>query len=113
MNLLINAMDALPQGGRIQFSTALTLADHDGVEDRVRVEIRDNGVGIPTAHLDSIFNPFFSTKESGSGIGLPLSLGIIENHGGTLNVEPCQESGTLAVFELPIGSQASSKENHS
>jgi two-component system, NtrC family, sensor kinase len=104
-------MDALPQGGKVTFSTFL-LQSGDGAFDRVRVEVRDNGIGIPEAHLQSIFDPFFSTKESGSGIGLPLSLGIIENHGGTLTVRPREQVGTLATFELPVYGATSIEEIH-
>jgi signal transduction histidine kinase len=101
VNLLVNAMDALPQGGTVSFSTFLIQSD-DGTPKRVRVEIRDNGIGIPEENLQSIFDPFFSTKETGSGIGLPLSLGVIESHDGTLTVRPRQQTGTLATFEIPI-----------
>ena len=101
VNLVINAMDALPEGGKMTFSTFL-LQNVDGHPNRVRVELRDNGIGIPESHLQAIFDPFFSTKESGTGIGLPLSLGIIESHGGTLTVRPREQSGTLATFELPV-----------
>jgi two-component system, NtrC family, sensor kinase len=111
LNLMVNAMDALPQGGKVTFSTFL-LQSGDGAFDRVRVEVRDNGIGIPEAHLQSIFDPFFSTKESGSGIGLPLSLGIIENHGGTLTVRPREQVGTLATFELPVYGATSIEEIH-
>lgn len=111
LNLMVNAMDALPQGGKVTFSTFL-LQSGDGSLDRVRVEVRDNGIGIPEAHLQSIFDPFFSTKESGSGIGLPLSLGIIESHGGTLTVRPREQVGTLATFELPVHGATFSEEIH-
>ncbi len=109
VNLLVNAMDALPKGGVVSFSTVL-LPSADGTGDRVRVEICDDGIGIPEAHLQSIFDPFFSTKESGSGIGLPLSLGIIENHGGTLVVSSKPSLVTLAAFELPVNSLLFSEE---
>jgi signal transduction histidine kinase len=104
-------MDAMPQGGQLTFSTFLLQAGDDAT-DRVRVEIRDNGIGIPEAHLQSIFDPFFSTKESGSGIGLPLSLGIIESHGGILTVRPRQQVGTVATFELSVNGMALSEERH-
>ena len=110
VNLLVNAMDALPKGGVVSFSTAL-LQSFDAAEDRVRVEICDDGVGIPEAHLQSIFDPFFSTKESGSGIGLPLSLGIIESHGGSLTISSRPSLATLATFELPVSGVTSSEES--
>jgi two-component system, NtrC family, sensor kinase len=101
VNLMINAMDSLPDGGEMAFST-FPLKSGNGTAHRVRVELRDNGIGIPESHLQSIFDPFFSTKESGTGIGLPLSLGIIENHGGTLTVRPGEQRGTLVTLELPV-----------
>ena len=110
VNVVINAMDALPGGGKMTFSTFL-LQSADGSPDRVRVELRDNGIGIPESHLQAIFDPFFSTKESGTGIGLPLCLGIIENHGGTLTVRPREQDGTLVSFELPVNGPAMSKES--
>ncbi|BBO93159.1 cache domain-containing protein [Desulfosarcina ovata] len=118
VNLLINAMDALPEGGDITFSTFLVKSD-DGSPDRVRVEVRDNGVGIPETHLQAIFDPFFSTKDSGTGLGLPLSLGIIESHGGSLAIRPREQVGTVATLELPVHGATffkelfSETENHS
>lgn len=112
VNLLINAMDALPEGGDITFSTFAVKSD-DGSPDRVRVELRDNGAGIPETDLQAIFDPFFSTKDSGTGIGLPLSLGIIESHGGTLIVRPREQVGTLATFELPVEGPPSPEEHSS
>jgi len=101
VNLLINAMDALPEGGDVTFSTFL-LNSGAKSSGRVRVELRDTGIGIPKAHLQAVFDPFFSTKESGTGIGLPLSLGIVERHGGSLSIRPREQIGTLVTFELPI-----------
>jgi two-component system, NtrC family, sensor kinase len=110
VNLVINAMDALPGGGKMSFSTLL-LQNGDGRPDRVRVALCDDGIGIPEENLQAIFDPFFSTKESGSGLGLPLSLGIIESHGGTLTVRPLEQKGTLATFELPVHGPDSSLES--
>jgi two-component system, NtrC family, sensor kinase len=110
VNLMINAMDAMPAGGEMAFSTFLLLSGN-GIPNRVHVELHDNGTGIPESHLQSIFDPFFSTKESGTGIGLPLSLGIIENHGGTLTVRPGEQCGTLVSFELPVQGPAAFEES--
>jgi len=62
--------------------------------------MRDNGVGIPEDDLNGIFDPFFSTKENGAGLGLPISLKIIENHGGTLRLESREGRGTTLKLEL-------------
>ncbi len=103
VNVLINAMDALPDGGDIFFSTSVVEnSDAQGLPQMTRMEIKDNGIGIPEEHLQSIFDPFFSTKESGTGIGLPLSLGIIENHLGQMSVVPGEKNGTVVAIDLPL-----------
>jgi two-component system, NtrC family, sensor kinase len=104
VNVLINAMDALPEGGDIIFSSfVLKCQEPPHAPERVRIEIRDNGMGIADEHLGAIFDPFFSTKEAGTGIGLPLSLSIVENHNGRMTVENRQASGVKVTIELPIG----------
>jgi signal transduction histidine kinase len=104
VNVLINAMDALPEGGDIIFSTFVLKSQKPPyVPESVRIEIRDTGTGIAQEHLGSIFDPFFSTKEDGTGIGLPLSLSIVENHSGRMTVEPRQASGVSVTIEIPIG----------
>jgi two-component system, NtrC family, sensor kinase len=102
VNVLINAMDALPEGGDVTFSSFLVKESGNGSgSERVRIEIRDNGLGIAQDQLQSVFDPFFSTKESGTGLGLPLSLGIVESHHGRLQVLPRQEKGVKVIIELP------------
>jgi signal transduction histidine kinase len=104
VNVLINAMDALPEGGDIIFSSfVLKSLQPPHVPETVRIEIRDTGVGIAEENLDAIFDPFFSTKEDGTGIGLPLSLSIVENHNGRMTVEPRQANGVKVTIELPVG----------
>ncbi len=111
VNVLINAMDALPDGGDIFFATSvLENTDGDGSPQIARIEIKDNGIGIPEKHFQSIFDPFFSTKESGTGIGLPLSLGIIENHLGKMSVLPRNSKGIKVIIDLPIHSGSTKEE---
>lgn len=104
VNIVINAMDALPDGGDITFSSR-RLKKHGppGNEDSggFRLTVQDNGVGIPAAHLKNVFDPFFSTKEDGTGLGLPLSLGIVENHGGRIRISSQEEIGTSVIMEWP------------
>jgi signal transduction histidine kinase len=106
MNLLINAMDATPRGGRI---TAISLVAGDtgsrGVPPRARITLMDTGSGIASGDLGNIFDPFFSTKETGTGLGLPLSLGIVEAHGGSLSVFSREGAGTTVILELPLDSE--------
>ncbi|HSO20099.1 MAG TPA: ATP-binding protein, partial [Desulfosarcina sp.] len=103
VNLVINAMDALPDGGDITFTTRV-LPDAAGPQNgrRCRMEVMDNGIGIARAQIESIFDPFFSTKDGGTGLGLPLSLGIVENHGGSIRVASEEGVGTTVIIECPI-----------
>lgn len=81
VNLIFNALDAMPAGGRIE------LRETKPDEEWLVVEVRDTGEGIPPEFQDRIFEPFFTTKGSqGSGLGLALSYGIIKRHGGTIEV---------------------------
>lgn len=93
MNLLTNAMDAMSEGGSLRVATL-------GGEP-VQVIVADTGCGIPPENLPKIFDPFFSTKEMGTGLGLAVSHGIIQSHGGTIRVESHRGEGTTVVIELP------------
>lgn len=99
LNLVINALDAMPNGGRITFRAWPEAQSGAG---RVRVEVADQGEGISEAALASVFDPFFTTKDDGTGLGLPLSLGIVEGHGGSLSLESRPGGGTKAIIILPL-----------
>lgn len=102
VNLVVNAVEAMPQGGAITItSTLIRTADRDSSGDLVQVAVYDTGPGIPPEHLGNIFDPFFTTKEAGTGLGLPLSLGIVESHGGRLSLENQTGQGAAAFLELP------------
>lgn len=98
MNLLLNSFDSLGQNGKISVSTA-ALNSHE-----ILMEITDNGAGIQPEHLDRIFDPFFTTKDegSGTGLGLSVSLGIIEAHGGRISVKSVPHEKTSFEITLPI-----------
>lgn len=102
VNLCLNACEAMPDGGTL---TLKTLAQ-DG---EVLVKIIDTGHGIKEEHLDRIFEPFFTTKPvgTGTGLGLSVSYGIIQEHGGTMEVESEEGKGTTFHMALP---QVASKE---
>jgi PAS domain S-box-containing protein len=98
MNLILNARDAMPQGGRLEIST-------ESQNEAVVINVRDTGQGIAPEHLAKIYDPFFTTKQigKGTGLGLAVSYGIIRDHGGHIDVESSLGVGTLFQITLPIG----------
>ncbi|WP_027714412.1 HAMP domain-containing histidine kinase [Desulfuromonas sp. TF] len=107
VNLVANAMDAMPEGGVLRVDTSLQPAEKE--EFTIAVRIQDTGVGISEENLERVFDPFFSTKENGTGIGLALTQSIVENHGGKLLVESELDKGT-AMTVLLSNIPAASKE---
>jgi PAS domain S-box-containing protein len=99
MNLLMNANQAISDGGEIGVRTGLS---ENG--DWLKIEIYDTGCGIPPKTLDMIFDPFFTTKEvgQGTGLGLSISYGIIKEHGGTIKVDSREKNGSVFTIELPL-----------
>ncbi len=97
LNLITNALDAMPNGGTLTVASVL-----DG--EFVRVDIGDTGAGIPPANLERIFDPFFTTKPAvkGTGLGLSVSLGIIQSHGGTIDVRSEVGKGSVFSVKLPV-----------
>jgi len=95
LNLLVNAGQAMPSGGRL-----VVVAERDGT-DHIRVDVEDTGCGIPEDALQRIFSPFFTTKRDGSGLGLPVTQRIIEDHKGTLRLESQPGKGTRFTLRLP------------
>jgi two-component system, NtrC family, sensor kinase len=104
MNLILNAIQAMGEGGSIFISTRLTSGNDPGHRGQfVQVEVRDTGVGIPPENIDHIFDPFFTSKEEGSGLGLSISHQIVQEHGGYVAVESKVGVGTTFFINLPIG----------
>jgi signal transduction histidine kinase len=100
LNLLGNAIDAMPEGGPLTISTEV----RDGHGTRhVVTRVADRGGGIPADKLGRIFEPFYTTKPEGqgTGLGLPISLGLVKRHGGTLQVESEPGKGTAMIVTLP------------
>lgn len=95
-NLLLNAQQAMPQGGEIRVRTS---SPRPGA---VRVEVSDTGPGIPPDSIDKIFNLYYSTKPGGTGLGLPMAKKIVEEHRGTIAVESAPGQGTAFTVTLPV-----------
>jgi two-component system NtrC family sensor kinase len=94
--LVINSIEAVPRGGKITIKT-----DYQTEKDRVRIMVTDDGKGIPDDVLPHIFEPFFSTKVKSTGLGLSVVYGIVEQHGGAINVESKVNQGTTFTIVLP------------
>jgi len=100
MNLMINARDAMPNGG------TLTIASRIGEDTSViEVVFSDTGVGIPKEHLHRLFDPFFTTKSSGTGLGLAVTYGIIELHNGKIDVQSEVGRGSVFTIQFPFEEQ--------
>jgi two-component system NtrC family sensor kinase len=104
VNLLINAVQAVPEGGTVQVKSSL-----NEPESRVSIEVEDNGPGIGRNEQNKIFEPFFSTKPNGTGLGLSVSYGIIRNHQGNISVQSRPGAGTRFLIEIPFAQQESKK----
>lgn len=111
LNLVVNAGEAMSDGGRLTIQTrALASAVEsqpaagDVSSKKVQIVFRDTGVGIPPEDVVKIFDPFFTSKDvgEGTGLGLAVSYGIIEQHGGTIGVESTPGKGTVFTITLPV-----------
>lgn len=103
--MLSNARDAMPNGGTVTVSTQKILSENteEKTGDQVQIQIQDTGHGIPETDIDRIFDPFFTTKIStnGTGLGLSLCYGIIQNHNGNIRVSSRMNHGTTFTVRLP------------
>jgi signal transduction histidine kinase len=99
INLLLNAVQAMPEGGRIEVS----LSEAPGREGRpdVKISVRDNGSGMDEETKVRLFEPFYSTKDRGTGLGMSITLGIINAHGGGISVDSFPGRGTEFIITLP------------
>ena len=97
LNLLVNARDAMPEGGELRILT-------EAVDSKIEIIVQDTGVGISRDNIKKIYDPFFTTKVAGKGTGLGLSVtyGILQEHGGTITVDSKPGAGTSFKLELPL-----------
>jgi PAS domain S-box-containing protein len=121
LNVLMNALQALEQGGEIRVSVRvarkpaaershlgrratdrLELRREAPHVDVVEMRIQDNGPGIPAAVLARVFDPFFTTRAQGSGLGLSICQTIVREHGGAISIESVVGQGTAAIIDLPV-----------
>ncbi|MEW6568351.1 MAG: ATP-binding protein [Chloroflexota bacterium] len=98
LNLVINAVEAMPDGGKLSIRT-------QGRRERVVITFRDTGHGIPRQDLPRIFEPFYTSKARGTGLGLAVSYGIVSAHGGVIEVESDLGAGSTFRVKLPIGEE--------
>jgi two-component system, sporulation sensor kinase E len=98
MNLLQNAFEATQKGGEVNIGLICNPENND-----VEISIKDTGIGITQSQLNEVFNPFFTTKENGIGIGLGICSRIIENHNGRISVASSQGTGTVFTIVFPSG----------
>ena len=96
MNLVINAIEAMPDGGTLSITSKRT-------PETLQLEITDTGRGIPEAEVKNIFEPFYTTKQKGLGLGMPYAKKIIEQHGGALSLNSKLGEGTTISVALPAG----------
>src|SRR5207247_1093288 len=99
LNLMINAVDAMPEGGLLK--VAVLRRPSADAEDALLVTVQDSGRGMTADDIHTAFEPYFSTKETGVGLGLALTRKIVNDHGGTIDLESAPGQGTIASIVLP------------
>jgi signal transduction histidine kinase len=97
LNLLLNAIEVSPAGGKVR----LEIKSEPGVERAVVLEVHDEGPGIPRAQLENIFLPFYTTKDTGTGLGLTLVHQMVVEHGGEITVDSTPGRGTVFRVRFP------------
>jgi two-component system NtrC family sensor kinase len=102
LNILLNAADAMSQGGELRICSCL-----DSRTNQVMLKVSDTGPGIPVEIQSKLFEPFFTTKKTGTGLGLAIAYGIMERHKGSLKVESSPGNGTTVTIVLPKGAGVS------
>ncbi len=101
-NLFVNSLDAMPNGGQIRITVRKTSLF---LRDAVEIVISDSGMGMPSHELDKIFEPFYTTKSEGTGLGLAVVQRIIDDHGGAIDAKSKEGQGTTFYIKLPVGNE--------
>ena len=104
LNLALNAIEAMPDGGRLGVKTK-----YDKNTETIKIDISNTGEGIDKEIIDDIFKPFFTTKSKGSGLGLAITRRIVEQHGGVISVTSDPDKGT--VFNISFNIQTENKKS--
>ncbi len=109
-NLVINACQAMPEGGAIKIDAQnVDIGPAEGMPlpggKYVKISVRDHGTGIPEEHLQRIFDPYFTTKQKGSGLGLSIVHSVIRNHNGNITVESRPGVGSTFIIYLPASTE--------
>ena len=102
INIVLNAIQAAPEGGRVRVSASRADGEQSGL---CRVRVEDNGPGVPAELRDSIFNPFFTTKDAGTGLGLAIAHRIVSDYGGFIRVDDTFDAGGAFDVFLPLASE--------
>jgi two-component system sensor histidine kinase HydH len=95
LNLFLNGIQAMEDGGRLHVSTRCN-------QDEIIIEVSDSGCGIPPELVEKVFEPYFTTKHDGTGLGLAMSAKIIQDHNGTMELASREKSGTTVTVRLPV-----------
>jgi len=96
LNLFLNAVEAMPDGGTLKIKTS-----YEKASSSVRIEVADTGKSIDDDTMDKIFQPFFTTKAKGTGMGLAISKRLIEDHGGTITLNNLPDRGAVFTIRIP------------
>jgi signal transduction histidine kinase len=99
-NLLRNAEEAMPDGGKIR----ITLTEQP--PDRVALTVEDEGMGLDPSVSERVFDPFVTTKQTGTGLGLAVTRQILDSHSGTIRCENRETGGARFIIELPLAAPA-------
>ena len=101
-NIILNAIDAMEQGGELEFQFEVKQGRGCDAPEYIELRIRDTGMGIPEEVREQIFQPFFTTKTKGTGLGLTIVKKIIDHHKGNIEMEPAPGKGTVVKLQLPL-----------